>query len=132
MHPDRHLRPVAWSGVRESMGELVRVAPGVADAGHVEAVEARVETHRAEVVLGAVQILGDVEPAVGAAFGGRGDRVRRVDQPGALLEDAVGQGLGLGERRPRLLLGPDIEPRVALDGQALICASPSVSSRCPG
>ena len=37
----------------------------------------------------------------------------------------------LGARRPRLLLGPDIDPRVALDGQALICTSPSVNSRYP-
>lgn len=37
----------------------------------------------------------------------------------------------LGERRPRLLLGPDIDPRVVLRGQALVCTSPSVSSRFP-
>jgi UDP-N-acetylmuramoylalanine--D-glutamate ligase len=37
----------------------------------------------------------------------------------------------LGSRRPRLLLGPDIDPAEALDGQALICTSPSVNSRYP-
>ncbi len=36
------------------------------------------------------------------------------------------------EGRPvRLLLGPDVEPRVALADQALICTSPSVSSHYP-
>ena len=34
-------------------------------------------------------------------------------------------------RRPRLLLGPDIDPRRGARGQALICTSPSVSSRFP-
>ncbi|HKZ92278.1 MAG TPA: hypothetical protein VJZ50_09070, partial [Candidatus Limnocylindrales bacterium] len=48
--------------------------------------------------------------------------------PAESLREAVA---GLGERRPRLLLGPDIDPRLALDGQALICTSPSVSSRYP-
>lgn len=37
----------------------------------------------------------------------------------------------LGERQPRLLLGPEIDPREALVGQALIATSPSVSSRFP-
>ena len=37
----------------------------------------------------------------------------------------------LGDRRPRLLLGPDVDPRAALVGQALVCTSPSVSSRFP-
>ena len=36
------------------------------------------------------------------------------------------------EGRPvRLLLGPDIDPRAALADQALVCTSPSVSSRYP-
>jgi UDP-N-acetylmuramoylalanine--D-glutamate ligase len=42
------------------------------------------------------------------------------------LADAIAS---LGGRSPRLLLGPDVDPRAALDGQALICTSPSVSSR---
>jgi len=37
----------------------------------------------------------------------------------------------LGDRRPRLLLGPQVDPAEALDSQALICTSPSVSSRYP-
>lgn len=37
----------------------------------------------------------------------------------------------LGDRRLRLLLGPAVDPRTALEGQALICTSPSVSSRFP-
>jgi UDP-N-acetylmuramoylalanine--D-glutamate ligase len=48
--------------------------------------------------------------------------------PAEALRDAVA---ALGERRPRLLLGPEIDPRLALDGQVLICTSPSVSSRYP-
>ena len=34
-------------------------------------------------------------------------------------------------RRPRLLLGPDVDPAEALAGQDLVCTSPSVSSRYP-
>ena len=46
--------------------------------------------------------------------------------------DALGEALAaLGERQPRLLLGPDVDPADALDGQALVCTSPSVSSRYP-
>ena len=46
--------------------------------------------------------------------------------------DALGDAVeALGQRRPRLLLGPDIDPVAALTGQALICTSPSVSSRFP-
>ena len=45
---------------------------------------------------------------------------------------ALGEALAaLGDRRPRLLLGPDVDPAEALVGQALICTSPSVSSRYP-
>ena len=50
----------------------------------------------------------------------------------ALPAEALGAAVAaLGTRRPRLLLGPDIDPRLALVGQALICTSPSVSSRYP-
>ena len=44
----------------------------------------------------------------------------------------AGRGPG-GPRRasPRLLLGPDVDPAEALAGQALVCTSPSVSSRYP-
>ena len=37
----------------------------------------------------------------------------------------------LGERPVRLLLGPEVDPASALEGQALVCTSPSVSSRFP-
>ncbi len=49
---------------------------------------------------------------------------RSADQLADALE-------ALGDRRPRLLLGPELDPAEALEGQALICTSPSVSSRYP-
>jgi len=59
----------------------------------------------------------------------RGAEVTVYDgRPPAALADAIE---ALGERRPRLLLGPDVEPASALQGQSLICTSPSVSSRFP-
>ena len=45
---------------------------------------------------------------------------------------ALADQLAQLEGRPlRLLLGPDVDPRDALAGQALICTSPSISSRYP-
>ncbi len=59
----------------------------------------------------------------------QGARVTIYDaQPAAALGEALA---ALGERQPRLLLGPDIDPAQALAGQDLICTSPSVSSRYP-
>jgi UDP-N-acetylmuramoylalanine--D-glutamate ligase len=49
-------------------------------------------------------------------------------RPAEALTDAIAE---LGERRPRLLLGPAVDPRDALAGQALVCTSPSVSSHFP-
>jgi UDP-N-acetylmuramoylalanine--D-glutamate ligase len=49
-------------------------------------------------------------------------------RPAEALADAIA---ALGQRRPRLLLGPAVDPRDALAGQALVCTSPSVSSRFP-
>jgi UDP-N-acetylmuramoylalanine--D-glutamate ligase len=49
---------------------------------------------------------------------------RPAGQLGQALDD-------LGGRSPRLLLGPDADPAEALEGQALICTSPSISSRFP-
>jgi UDP-N-acetylmuramoylalanine--D-glutamate ligase len=50
----------------------------------------------------------------------------------ARTADELGDAIdALGERGPRLLLGPDVDPAAALEGQALICTSPSVSSRYP-
>jgi UDP-N-acetylmuramoylalanine--D-glutamate ligase len=58
-----------------------------------------------------------------------GARVTVYDQrPAAELAEAVA---ALGERVPRLLVGPEVDPAEALEGQALICTSPSVSSRFP-
>ena len=61
-----------------------------------------------------------------------GDRGADVTIYDARPADALAESIAaLGERRPRLLLGPGIDPRIALDGQALVCTSPSVSSRYP-
>jgi UDP-N-acetylmuramoylalanine--D-glutamate ligase len=49
-------------------------------------------------------------------------------RPAEALVTQIGQ---LEGRTVRLLLGPDIDPRDALDGQALVTTSPSVSSRYP-
>ncbi len=49
-------------------------------------------------------------------------------RPAVALSDAIE---ALGERSPRLLLGPSVDPREALEEQALICTSPAVSSRFP-
>ena len=50
----------------------------------------------------------------------------------ARSSDELSAGLARLEGRPvRLLLGPDVDPTAALAGQALICTSPSVSSRYP-
>jgi UDP-N-acetylmuramoylalanine--D-glutamate ligase len=49
-------------------------------------------------------------------------------QPEEALTDQLDQ---LGERRVRTMLGPDIDPAAALADQALVCTSPSVSSRYP-
>ncbi len=60
------------------------------------------------------------------------DRGASVTVYDARAAEALADVLGaLGDRRPRLLLGPGVDPRVALAGQALICTSPSVSSRFP-
>ncbi len=59
----------------------------------------------------------------------RGAEVTVYDhRPAGELADALA---ALGDRHPRLLLGPSVEPRDALEGQSLICTSPSVSSRFP-
>jgi UDP-N-acetylmuramoylalanine--D-glutamate ligase len=49
-------------------------------------------------------------------------------RPADELEDALA---ALEGRPVRTLLGPDIDPDEALAGQALVCTSPSVSSRFP-
>ncbi len=60
------------------------------------------------------------------------DRGARVTVYDARPADQLAESIAaLGGRQPRLLLGPEVEPAVALEGQALICTSPSVSSRYP-
>jgi UDP-N-acetylmuramoylalanine--D-glutamate ligase len=60
------------------------------------------------------------------------DRGARVTAYDARTREELADGLAtLGDRRPRLLLGPDVDPHDALRGQALVCTSPSVSSRYP-
>ncbi len=49
-------------------------------------------------------------------------------RPAPELSEAVA---ALGMRRPRLLLGSDFDPAIALAGQSLICTSPSINSRYP-
>jgi UDP-N-acetylmuramoylalanine--D-glutamate ligase len=59
----------------------------------------------------------------------RGARVTAYDgRTAAQLGDAVAS---LEGRPIELRLGPDVDPARVLDGQALVCTSPSVSSRFP-
>ncbi|HVM29599.1 MAG TPA: UDP-N-acetylmuramoyl-L-alanine--D-glutamate ligase [Candidatus Limnocylindrales bacterium] len=59
----------------------------------------------------------------------RGATVTVYDgQPAEALTDQLAQ---LGGRPVRLMLGPEVEPSEALAEQALVCTSPSVSSRYP-
>ena len=60
------------------------------------------------------------------------DRGAMVTVYDASPADALGAGIeSLGSRPVRLLLGPDVDPAGALDGQALITTSPSINSRYP-
>lgn len=59
----------------------------------------------------------------------RGAEVTIYDtRPVDALTDALA---ALEGRSARLLLGPDVDPGTALQGQALICTSPSISSQFP-
>ncbi len=59
----------------------------------------------------------------------RGARMTVYDgRPAAELARSIE---ALGDRRVRLLLGPEVAPDEALRDQALVCTSPSVSSRYP-
>lgn len=59
----------------------------------------------------------------------QGARVTVYDaRPAGQLSEALA---ALADRPVRSLLGPDIDPREVLLGQALICTSPSISSRFP-
>jgi UDP-N-acetylmuramoylalanine--D-glutamate ligase len=60
------------------------------------------------------------------------DRGAEVSVYDARPPEALSESMAaLGSRRPRLLLGPEIDPASALTGQALVCTSPSISSRYP-
>ncbi len=60
------------------------------------------------------------------------DRGARVTGYDGRTSTDLASGLERLEGRPiRLLLGPDVDPNAALADQALICTSPSVSSRYP-
>ena len=60
------------------------------------------------------------------------DRGAIVTGYDARSADELGAALDQLEGRPvRLMLGPEVDPRAALAGQALVCTSPSVSSRYP-
>ena len=59
----------------------------------------------------------------------RGARVTVYD--GRSRAELAEQLAQLGERNVRALLGPQVDPAEALAGQALVCTSPSISSRFP-
>ena len=62
----------------------------------------------------------------------RGAAVTAYDaRPAAELATEVASLAGLEGRPVRLLLGPEVDPAQALEEQALICTSPSISSRYP-
>jgi len=78
-----------------------------------------------------IAVLGLARSGIALArfFTERGARVtvydgRSRDQLARELEQIAGTD-------SRLLLGPDVDPRTALDGQALIATSPSINSRYP-
>lgn len=78
-----------------------------------------------------VAVLGLARSGIALArfLSDRGALVTAYDaRPSTDLGEAIA---ALDGRSVRLLLGPDIQPDEALAGQALICTSPSVSSRYP-
>ena len=78
-----------------------------------------------------VAVLGLARSGVALArfFAARGARVTVYDgRTAAQLEREIGQ---ISATDARLLLGPEVDPHRALDGQALIATSPSVNSRYP-
>jgi UDP-N-acetylmuramoylalanine--D-glutamate ligase len=78
-----------------------------------------------------VAVLGLARSGISLArfLADRGALVTVYDgQPAEALADQLAQ---LGERPIRSLLGPGVDPAAALAGQALVCTSPSVSSRYP-
>ncbi|CAN5760506.1 UDP-N-acetylmuramoyl-L-alanine--D-glutamate ligase [soil metagenome] len=59
----------------------------------------------------------------------RGALVTAYD--GRPAEELADQLALLEGRTVRIMAGPDIDPRAVLDGQALVCTSPSINSRYP-
>jgi UDP-N-acetylmuramoylalanine--D-glutamate ligase len=60
------------------------------------------------------------------------DQGARVTVYDARTEGDLAEALGaLGARRIIRRLGPEVEPSAVLEGQALVCTSPSISSRYP-
>jgi UDP-N-acetylmuramoylalanine--D-glutamate ligase len=106
------------------------VSAAVADAGPVAPID--LATLGLDSFAGRpVAVLGLARSGVALArfLADRGARVTVYDgQPAAALGAQLAQ---LGGRRVRALLGPDVDPADALAGQALVCTSPSVSSRYP-
>jgi UDP-N-acetylmuramoylalanine--D-glutamate ligase len=78
-----------------------------------------------------VAVLGLARTGVALArfLADRGARVTVYDgRPAAELEDPIAR---LEGREIELLLGPEVDPADVLEGRALVCTSPSVSSRFP-
>lgn len=78
-----------------------------------------------------VAVLGLARSGIALArfLAGAGALVTVYDvRPAEALADALA---AIGDLPVRRLLGPDIAPEDALRGQALVCTSPSVSSRYP-
>lgn len=78
-----------------------------------------------------VAVLGLARSGVALArfFSGRGAQVTVYDERS---HDQLGRELGeIESTGARLLLGPDVDPQTALDGQVLIATSPSINSRYP-
>jgi UDP-N-acetylmuramoylalanine--D-glutamate ligase len=60
------------------------------------------------------------------------DRGARVTAYDTRTPDELAGGIAqLGDRRVDLRLGPQVDPVTVLEGQAMVCTSPSVSSRFP-
>jgi UDP-N-acetylmuramoylalanine--D-glutamate ligase len=78
-----------------------------------------------------VAVLGFARSGIAVArfMADRGADVTVYDRrPAEELETSIA---ALGGRPVRLLLGPQVDPAAAMDGQALLVTSPSVSSRYP-
>jgi UDP-N-acetylmuramoylalanine--D-glutamate ligase len=78
-----------------------------------------------------VAVLGFARSGIAVArfMADRGANVTIYDgRPAEELQEAI---TALAGRSVRLLLGPEVDPAAALDGQAMLVTSPSVSSRYP-